>query len=343
MGLHRAAGVGLALLLTSCSLTRPVELWTNDALEVRAVEDRGALDEAQSRYAELLKSPPNDDKRRWVEFRQAEILRAQARTDEAEERYKRLWSEPFIDEWGAKAMLHDARMQEQLGRPHDALSLRLQTILRYPNEVSAENALRDIYDQFEPTPRTLNDLLENLAPQLSDSYLAGNVLYLQAQNLDQNLGDIDAAAAIYRRIYVEFPEDALADDALWEMTNIYRRVQAWPAAVQNLKVIANNTESSWFIGSYDSQWVDDAIFDLGVIHLLFLSDYDNAVAWFERFATTYDDSLRAPEALYYAAEARRLQHQDDRHFAILRRIVKSYPESKWARRASDRLGTWGRQ
>jgi outer membrane protein assembly factor BamD (BamD/ComL family) len=182
-----------------------------------------------------------------------------------------------------------------------------------------------------------------MAPYLSHTMLAGNVLFLKAQNQDKNLQDIGAAAKTYRRIYMEFPEDAIADDALWEMTNLYRRVQDWPSVIQNLKVFANNTESSWFIGSYDSEFVDNAIFELGEINMLFVEDYDEAVYWFERFADSYDDSLRAPKALYFAAEARRLQHADHLHFAALKDLIRRYPESKWAAKASDRLGSAGVQ
>lgn len=335
---YRAVYAGLLLLVSACSMTRPAELWTNKALEIRQLEDQGRLDEASQAYARLLEDPPNADKRRWVEYRQAEILREKGDLEGALVAYQAIWQAPRIDEWGAKAKLSSAEVLEQQGDSHAALSARLQTILKYPNEIGAEYALQQIYDRFVSTPKALDGLLEDLAPHLEETYLAGNVLYLKAQNLDQNLGDIDAAAMTYRRIYTDFPEDALSDDALWEMTNIYRRVQAWPQAIQNLIVLATNVETSWFVGSYASQWVPSATFDLGVIHLLYLSQYDTAVYWFERFADTYEDSLRAPEALFYAAEARRLQHQEDRHFAILKRIAHDYPDSKWARRANDRLG-----
>jgi TolA-binding protein len=338
--------LGVIIVLTviaSCSMTRPVEIWTDTALEIRKLEDREQFDEAAERYAVLLQDAPSDSLRRWVEFRQAEILREKQDFQAALTAYERIWTTDKVDEWGSRSMFQSAMLNEDLGDRHESTRLLLKTVFKYPDEISADNALHEIYRRFEPTPRALDAILGDMAPYLSHTMLAGNVLFLKAQNQDKNLQDIGAAAKTYRRIYMEFPEDAIADDALWEMTNLYRRVQDWPSVIQNLKVFANNTESSWFIGSYDSEFVDNAIFELGEINMLFVEDYDEAVYWFERFADSYDDSLRAPKALYFAAEARRLQHADHLHFAALKDLIRRYPESKWAAKASDRLGSAGVQ
>lgn len=337
-------GAILALtVIASCSMTRPIEIWTDNALEIRKLEDREQFDEAAERYAVLLQDPPSDDLRRWIEFRQAEILREKQDFQAALTAYELIWTTPKIDEWGSRAMYQSAMLNKDLGENDESMRLLLKTVFKYPDEISADNALHEIYRRFEPTPKALDGLLGDMAPYLAHTMLAGNVLFLKAQNQDKNLHDIGAAAKTYRRIYMDFPDDAIADDALWEMTNLYRRVEDWPSVIRNLKVFANNTESSWFIGSYDSEYVDNAIFELGEINMLFVGDFDEAVYWFERFADSYDDSLRAPKALYFAAEARRLQHADHLHFAALKDLIRRYPESKWATKASDRLGKAGVQ
>ena len=342
MSLSALGFVALAVM-TSCSMTRPVEIWTDNALEVRKLEDHERYDEASEQYDALLKTAPSSGLRRWIEFRQAEILREKHAYDQALAGYELIWTESDVDEWGSRAMYQSALLHRDLGDADKSFHLLLQTIFKYPDEMSAENALHEIYRRFESTPKTLNALLGDMAPHLAHTLLAGNVLFLKAQNQDRNLGDIEASAQTYRSIYMDFPDDAIADDALWEMTNLYRRVEDWPSVIQNLKVFANNTESSWFIGSYNSEYVDNAIFELGEINMLFVDDFDEAVYWFERFATSYDDSLRAPKALYYAAEARRLQRAEHLHFAALRDLIRRYPESKWAQKASVRLGTAGEQ
>ncbi len=340
MSLPALGFVALALM-TSCSMTRPIETWTDDALEVRKLEDREHFDDAAKRYDTLLKTAPNDGLRRWVEFRQAEILREKQQYEEALAGYELVWKTADIDEWGSRAMYQSALLHRELSEADTSFQLLLQTIFKYPNEMSAEIALNEVYRRFEPTPKALDALLGRMAPYLADTMLAGNILFLKAQNQDKNLDDIAAAAQTYRRVYVDFPDDAIADDALWEMTNLYRRVEDWPSVVQNLKVFANNTESSWFVGSYDSEYVNDAIFELGEINMLWLDDFDEAVYWFERFATSYDDTLKAPKALFYAAEARRLQRAEDLHFAALKDLIRRYPKSKWAQKAADRLGEAG--
>lgn len=333
----RAIGVIFPLLLVSCSMTRPVELWTDEALAVQQLEDHGNLEEADDQYQRLLQSPPDGANQRWLKFRRAEILRKTGKIDDALSAYKVLWQDEQRDEWGSRAMYQTATLYAQLGQHDDAFAFLLQTVFRYPNEVSAENALHDIAKRLEDTPNTLVALLADMTPYLDHSLLAGNIRFLHAQILDQRLGRIDDAAMLYREIYVDFKDDGMADDALWEMTQIYRRVQAWKPAVQNLEVLANSMESSWFVGSYNSPWVSSAIFDLGLIHLLHLGDYPAAIDWFETFVQEFDDSLRAPEALFYIAEARRLDGDDQAYRKQLRHLVATYPDSKWARKANARL------
>lgn len=334
-----ALGVWISLLLTGCSMTRPVELWTDEALAVRQLEDQGELQQADERYADLLANPPEGANLRWLKFRRAEILRQTNQPQKALQAYEALWTDDLRDEWGAKAMYQAALLHDQLGQPTQAFGLLLKTIFRYPNEVSAENAMHDVARRLEDTPVSLNNLLADMTPYLDHTLLAGNIRFLRAQILDQRLGRIDEAAMLYREIYVDFKDDGMADDALWEMTNIYRRVQAWKPAVQNLQILANSMETSWFVGSYNSPWVSSAIFDLGTIHLLFLDDYDTAITWFELFTDEFDDSLRAPEAHFQIAEAHRLKGQDAAYRKQLRHILDTYPDSKWARRAQTRLET----
>lgn len=325
------AAVGV-MAMTGCSMTRPVELWTDDALRVRQLEDTGDYDAADREYRALQQAPPEGADTRWIAFRRAEILRKKGERNAALEAYQIIWSADRVDTWGARASLNHARLMLEGSREQGIEGLT-RTILGYPNEAGADDALADLVRLHEGDPTALDALLAELTPKLDGTYLAGNVRFARAQNLDQGLQDIDAAALLYREIWVDHREDAISDDALWEMTQLFRRVQAWPQAVINLRVFADNTESSWFVGSYDSQWVNDAVFDLGWIHLVYLDDYDAALTWFDRFAADYEDSLRTPEALFWASEALRLKGDSAGRVEYLRRVQDDYPDSKWSRRA----------
>ena len=329
----------MCLLTTaSCAMNRPSELWTDEVLKAQKLADENPAAGA-SEYERLRESAPNQRAYRWVTHEWAELEEELGNQSRAIELYKENSNSEVIDQYGADGLYAQSRLATDTDA---AFRTWFNIILKYPNELAAERALDDVYDSMATSaPNATQSTLEKLAQALGHTYLVDNVLFLKAKHCDTVLNDADCALDTFRRIYVEHNDEALADDALWEVANIYRRHGMWPQAIDALNVMADDTESSWFVGSYDSEWVDDAIFDLGMIHMLMLKDYDTAVSYFMRFADDYEFSLRADDALWTAAEARRLQGRDEQHFYQLRVLLKRYPESRYAETARARLGISG--
>lgn len=326
-------------LACGCANTRPVHVWTDAALEAESKQIRGELDEADARYVELLESAPDTDRRRWLVFNRAEIAREQGRTDDARGLFEELTDADIQDLWGANAAWQLAEMRPDGPRKVEAM---VEVITRYPAEVAAERALewlarsaksRGTLDEFVTLSRKLHD-------ETAGALIADNILRRRAI-AQESLGRLDDALDTYRKLHRLYSDESLADDALWESARIYRDVQNWEAALPLLERLATDVESSWFVGSYASEWVDDSILLLAEIHLLFLDDYDTAIEWYDYYVEEYPYGFKADDAAWGAVEAKRLGGDEAGHFSAMRRFLRDYPESEWARVARARLGVGG--
>jgi len=330
--------LALLTLTMACSMNRPVELWENDVLRAQALIDRGDPDGFTILESAMM-SPPDTQRERWVKRVVADVELKRGNQTEAAELYSELASSLYIDEHGANATHRRALMAKQDGDSKTWLKLLFLTILKYPNEIAAERALEDLKKLYlgNHSYRAWDEALGFLYERVQSSMLGDNLLFERAKNARDNVHDLDQAMVHFARIWADHRHEALADDAIWEIALIQVGVQNWEAAIHNLTILAESGETSWFIGTYNSQWVDDSMLALGEVYV-HLGDYSKAYYWFDRFANEYDDSLRAPYALWLAAECRRLLRQDEQHFSVLKRLVRLYPESRWAKRARPRLG-----
>lgn len=321
-------------------MQRPSEQWTDAVLQTQIMQDDGHHEEAETRYLELLQTAPRPADERWVTYELSVLKREQGAEEDALTLLEKLYQADVVDAHGARAVYDAAELHASRGAHVRAQRLRFLAIAKYPNEMGAELALDALVDHYRERElyQTVSKVMRQLEEHVRDSYIADNVLYILAQNEDQYLDDPDAAVVAYRRIYAEHPDSSLADDAIWEMTNIYRRFQRWEPAIHNLTIMANDVETSWFVGNYNSPWLDNAIYDLAMINMLHLEDYDEAVRYFERYTRDFEFSTLADDAAWHACEARRLQGADAVHLQCLKRFLRNYPESRYRERAAGRLG-----
>jgi hypothetical protein len=314
-----------------------VEQWENQVLEAQASLDRGDDSGLQSLYASK-EDAPDPSRERWVSLVIAQTELRRQNHDVALPLLNALHSTDDIDEHGANA--HYLAISLLKDKDPDAWRKGLvKTIVKYPNEIASERALENIIRWYENqgTFDAFDAELQQIYPKVKDSLIADNILFARAQNFDKNLTDFDAAIAQYDLIWRDHQDQALVDDALWELAQIQVRLQMWRPAIHNLSILAESGESSWFVGSYDSPFVSDSMLELGRIYV-HLGEYKNAWHWFNRFTVDYEDSFRAPYAAWLAAECLRLQKLDSDHLQAMRRLMTTYPDSKWAKRARSRLG-----
>ena len=329
--------LALSVFAAGCATTKPRHVWTERALQAENAQHEGRLDEAERAYASLLPEAPDDDRRRWVQFNVAHLALDRGDTAQAQTAFARLYRDERRDRYGANALYEVAK----LAGDDEAIDARLAVVHRYPEEVAAEFALKDIvrimssHDQL----RELEALLITLAPDVADTEVGDNVWFELAMLRHRDLADANGALDAYRELFARYEDGPLADDALWEMANIYREHQMWEPALALLEIIAGDVKTSWFIGSYNSGWLDGAMYDIGWIKLLYLGDYDGAIHWFKRYLKKFPHGLLSDDAAWNIVEARRLSGDEERYQKGLREFIRAYPESRYVRQATVRLGS----
>lgn len=329
--------VGITASLLGCATTKPRHEWTDQALAAENAQYDGRLDDAEAAYRELLAAPPSDDRRRWLQFNLGMIALLREEPEVAKQRFATVYAEEIRDLHGANALYEVAKLA------HDdqpaATELRLDVVRRYPDEVAADFALQDIVRIQIATEnfRELEALLLNLVEETAGTAVGDNVWFELAQLRDEKLHDPNGALDAYRQLFARFEKGPLADDALWEMAQIYSRHQMWEPALALLQKLAEEVEASWFVGSYESDWVDDAIYEAGWINLVFRADYSTAAKWFKRYIDKFPEGLLADDAAWNLVESARLTGDEDQYRDALRSFVENYPESRYVRRARARL------
>lgn len=331
--------IALSLLfygLSGCATTKPRHQWTESALNAETAHAEGRLDEAESAYQRLLPDAPNADKRRWLQVNLGLLALERGDEELARTRWTEVHSEDRQDLHGANALYEVAKLADEA----DFVDVRLDVIRRYPGQIAAEFALQDIVNRLRAAEQhtELEQLLVELLDDVAGSELGDNVWFEIAQVRNNGLGAPNEALEAYRELFARYEKGPLADDALWEMSEIYRAHQQWEPAIQLMTKLANEVEASWFVGSYDSDWVDDAIYDIGWVYLVFLGDYDNAVRWFDRYLDQFPDGLLNDDAAWHIVEARRLNGDEAGYQRAMQDFAENFPESRYVRQIDARMG-----
>lgn len=323
------------LTLSSCSTTAPRHVWVQRALDAETAQVAGQFAIAEREYHVLLPDAPSVDKRRWVQLNLAKLALATGEEDVARERLRDLANSEPRDLWGANAALQLCDL-----RSYDD-ACYVGVIRRFPEEIASERALRRLGREFTDRGEfaKFDELLTSLADEddIRDSELGDNLWFAAAENRYDNLRDPDGALDAYRTLHDRYRKGPLADDALWEMANIYRDHQHWQPALALLDKISEEVESSWFIGSYESNWVDNAMYDRAVIRMLFLEEYDAAAKNFREFLRRDIATMLADDAAWHLAHIERLRGDEAAYRRAIRDFVEQFPDSRLVRRVPPEL------
>ena len=332
-------GVGCLCLFVGCATTRPRHEWTDRALDAETAHQRGELDAAETEYRALLQDPPTSDRERWLRVNLGLLLLEKGLREQALDEFRRVYDTQTRDQHGANALYEVAKLADDA----NAVTARVAVIRTFPEEVAAEFALQEIVGLFRRDDRLpeLEPLLAELANDVADSELGDNLWFELGRLRQEDLNKPNAALRAYRELYRRYYKGPLADDALWEMSNIYRAYQLWEPAITLMTRLADDVEASWFIGDYESDWVDDAIFDVGWVKLVHVGDYSGARQWLERYLKRYPEGWLNDDAVWHIAESYRLQGDEVQYRSTLQRLVRDHPESRYVDQARARLDGGG--
>ncbi|HTF80169.1 MAG TPA: tetratricopeptide repeat protein, partial [Cytophagales bacterium] len=102
--------------------------------------------------------------------------------------------------------------------------------------------------------------------------------------------DLDSAEAMYKTLIAEYPNDALVDDALWNLSEIAIKKKLWDQATGYLDRILDKYHADIF--------ADDALFTKAGLYETEYKEASKAMELYQSLLTNYPSSI-------YAAEARR--------------------------------------
>ncbi|RAL23807.1 hypothetical protein DL240_06540 [Lujinxingia litoralis] len=297
-------------------------------------------DQAEDQLTALAERAPSPEQARDARFELARFALRRGDIDEATQRFESLWNEGIEDHVTSRALYESARLNiEHHGDRPAGIALLHRAIAQSAPWAGTELALAylvKVERQADNSAGLIADL-DRIAAGLLDPRLKAQLHLAVGELHAEELAAEEKALAAYRQAALACADCAAADEALWRMAQIYQRHQNFEPARQALSLVASRTEESWFVGSYHSHRAADARFELGLLHLLFLDDYDAARDHFETFIDVFPHAQRRPEAAWHLVEITRLSQSSSAYRRALRRFVRDYPDNRRRPMAERRL------
>ena len=268
---------------------------------------------------------------------EAEVLERAGRTQPAIQAYLAIPGRAASDP--TTAATATCRAGELLLRDHQlapAWTALWRAVTDYPDEPAAGDALRVLLtDGRRRDPRALADQIAAVLTPLAETDVADNLVWSLADLSEHELGNPEAARALYDRIPVDTPASGLRDDARWHAARLSRQLGDPAGAVARLRALLATREVALGAGSYFSIWLDDAQLELGKILRDDLHDLPGAVAAFRRLPLDYPASILRDDALYELAVTLERMRDHPAACATLARLATQFADSKYIARGRE--------
>lgn len=325
-----AAALMAAAWLAGCGYTQAEHRWDRRYMEGLRLLDHGQHDRAEETFEGLMADTSDAGDRRELSYRLAMVAEARGQHDEALARYKALWAEGERDEITSKAIFRAARLLDgPLGDPEGARRMWEELVVQMPDSVASRKALEALLSRAvdEGGAAAGLALLERIWAQVPTSALGDNLLYRRAGLLVEE-GDDATAQGIYEQLLTQYPESGLRDDARWELAMLHRRAGRIDETLLLLRFLAEDRESSWLVGNYDSDHTDDARFLMGVL-MLEQGRHADAAEQFEVFIEEFEASILLDDARWNIAQVWLRAGDGAEAIEACQGLVEADPESRW--------------
>jgi TolA-binding protein len=235
---------------------------------------------------------------------EAQTLERAGRTDEAITTYLAIPAKVPDDALsGSTATYRAGQLLLDAKRTVEAWTALWRVVTDWPDEALAADALKTLVDDGRTRdPRALADQIGRILTPLAETQVADNLVWSLAELDEKDLGNIEAARALYDRIPADYPKSGLRDDARWHAARLSRVLKDSKGAVVRLRALLATREVAIGAGSYFSVWLDDAQLELGRVLRDDLGDLPGAAAAFRRLPKDYPASILKDDALHELAE-----------------------------------------
>lgn len=223
--------------------------------------------------------------------------------------------------------------------------------LIYEKKGNIERALEEYHKVAESYPYST----EEVSKVIEAEYRLGNLLLEKEggdtwQKIVTFEGNYERAVKVFERAIKISPFSIWAPEMQYKSGEAYFRAKKYDNAITEFKKV---------LESYgDSEWVDDAIFKLGLVYetqsLGVLYDQTNteeAINWYSEYLKRYPDGEKASEArqrlsrltdkkiqkIYETGEYYEKNGENDSALIYYRRILRDFPDTAWAKKAREKI------
>jgi TolA-binding protein len=262
---------------------------------------------------------------------EAQTLEHAGRTDDAIRTYLAIPARVPDDELtGSTATYRAGQLLLDAKRTVEAWTALWRVVTDWPDEPLAADALKTLVDDGrQRDPRALADQLGKILTPLAETQIADNLVWSLAELDEKELGNIEAARALYDRIPADYPKSGLRDDARWHAARLSRVLKDFKGAVDRLRGLLATREVAIGPGSYFSVWLDDAQLELGRVLRDDLGDLPGAAAAFRKLPKDYPASILKDDALYELAETLAKLGDKPGTCRAIAELRKQSPDSKY--------------
>lgn len=301
-------------------------------------ERAGQHEAALAAYRRAARQCPDQRACSAARQRIAETLEHLGRYGEALSAYLHLSRDPGAAH--ARGLQRAARLLERrLCDIPRAEALYQRAIVEAPNEVGAEDALRDwVALRQRRSDRAALTAILALYPRIRHSAVADNLLFTAAEIYARH-GRSQEALALYDRLLVELPKSPLVDDSLWASAQLFERLRRYPAALQRYRRLLRGRRYPVLIatGSYNSVFMDRAQLRIAELQRAHLHDERAALATLRTLRDDFRDSRLRDDAQLAIAEIHHRAGRNRQACVALALLAKRFPEGNKVR-VAKRLG-----
>ncbi len=320
----------LLAVLAACGYSNARYQWDQRWFEAERLADHGSYAQARPLYEALLKDAHSPKDARMIRYRLAVLTERQGQYRKAVALYEALWQDGQRDEISGQAVTKAARlMAEELDAEAEGMRLWEELLVRMPEAVGADNARKNLMSRWlAEGDKVAVANIERLYSVLHDSVQGDNLLYDRAKIMRRN-GFLEEAKASYRKILETYPSSGFRDDARWLLAEILHGEGRFDEALNELRILAEDREVAWLLGSYDYDWNDNARYWRALIFLHDLKRPLRAVQEFELYLKEYPTSIWRDDVRWNIAQSYLRADDGAAAAGACRDLEEIEPESRW--------------
>ncbi len=308
--------------------------------KAQAAELRGDHDKALNLYRGIAKSGKRSEDRLMARFRAAGVLNAMgvfkesmdayietARYAGEAQKYEQAGMVAARALYRAGCIAYDKLGGANPERKEDGLRLWWRAMNNY--EVAADEALVRIirHNREEGRLKKLVKKLWALFRRFKSADIADNLLWTLGEIYEKDFKAPDHAVEIFEKLSKKKPHGPLTHNASFRTAELYRRLGKPLKALIFYAKILETKKDTWIVGTFTSEFADDAQLEMGILRLDDMNDPAKAIEEFRRLVKNFKTSILRDDALWWIAiaELRRgdMKGAKRAHAELVRRFPKS--------------------